>query len=155
MASRFFDENTAAGYRKFEFSFENASLRDKVIALGGGTGGLGAATAALLVLHGARVVAGYQGDTGRAQQPEASFTGLARRSRFLARSFYGRVQRRKRARAFQRPSSQAASATATPFSRRESAGRAMPSRPPENPNPSCSNHFSHSIARSPMLLPYP
>jgi NAD(P)-dependent dehydrogenase (short-subunit alcohol dehydrogenase family) len=68
MASQFFDENTAAEYRKFEFAFENASLRDKVIALAGGTGGLGAATAALLVQHGARVVAGYQGDTGRAHQ---------------------------------------------------------------------------------------
>ena len=72
MASRFFDENTAAKYRKLEFSFENASLRDKVIALAGGTGGLGAATAALLVQHRARVVAGYQGDTGRAQQMQAA-----------------------------------------------------------------------------------
>ena len=66
MASQFFDENTAAKYRRFEFAFENASLRDKVIALAGGTGGLGAATAALLVQHGARVVTGYQGDVSRA-----------------------------------------------------------------------------------------
>ncbi len=68
MPSQFFDEAIARRYHDFEFTFPTAPLLGKVILLAGGTGGLGAATAALLVRQGAHVVAGYRGDAERAQR---------------------------------------------------------------------------------------
>ena len=43
-------------------------MRDRVVALAGGSGGLGAATARLLVAEGARVVVGYHHDLERAER---------------------------------------------------------------------------------------
>lgn len=68
MASEFFDETLAERYQKFEYDFRARPLRDKVILLAGGSGGLGAATAALLVREGSRVVAGYHRNRERAEQ---------------------------------------------------------------------------------------
>jgi NAD(P)-dependent dehydrogenase (short-subunit alcohol dehydrogenase family) len=68
MPSQFFDETVAEQYRNFQFEFSSTPLHGKVIVLAGGTGGLGAATAALLVQQGARVVAGYRGDSQRAER---------------------------------------------------------------------------------------
>ena len=66
MASKWFDEETAARYERFEFDFPRETLRGRVIALAGGSGGLGAATAALLASEGAELVIGYRSDEERA-----------------------------------------------------------------------------------------
>jgi NAD(P)-dependent dehydrogenase (short-subunit alcohol dehydrogenase family) len=68
MASRYFDETVAERYRQFRFEFGSHSLRGRVIVLAGGTGGLGAAAAALLVHEGASLVVGYANDVQRAQR---------------------------------------------------------------------------------------
>jgi pteridine reductase len=68
MASQYFDETIAERYARFQFEFCADSLRGRVIALAGGSGGLGAATAALLVKEGASVVAGYARDQDRARR---------------------------------------------------------------------------------------
>jgi NAD(P)-dependent dehydrogenase (short-subunit alcohol dehydrogenase family) len=60
MASQYFDEAIALRYSLFQFDFAAETLRGRVIVLAGGAGGLGAATAALLVSEGAIVVAGYR-----------------------------------------------------------------------------------------------
>jgi NAD(P)-dependent dehydrogenase (short-subunit alcohol dehydrogenase family) len=51
----------------FGFDFNDAGLAGRVVLVAGGTGGLGAATAALLARDGARVVAGYRSDHSRAE----------------------------------------------------------------------------------------
>lgn len=74
MASRFLDEQEAAGYRQFRFDFPERALDGKVVLVAGGCGGLGSATAALLVKQGATVVLGYRANRARA---EALATALA------------------------------------------------------------------------------
>jgi NAD(P)-dependent dehydrogenase (short-subunit alcohol dehydrogenase family) len=49
------------------FHFEERPLEGRVVLAAGGTGGLGAATIALLARDGATVVAGYRRDRGRAE----------------------------------------------------------------------------------------
>lgn len=51
----------------FNFDFNEAGLRGRVVLVAGGTGGLGAATVALLARDGATVVAGYHSDRDRAE----------------------------------------------------------------------------------------
>ncbi len=68
MSSSFFDETLARGYENAEFSFPADSLDQKVVVLAGGSGGLGAAAAALLVREGAHVVVGYHENRARAEQ---------------------------------------------------------------------------------------
>ena len=68
MSSSFFDETLARGYENAEFNFPADSLDQKVVVLAGGSGGLGAAAAALLVREGARVVIGYHENRARAEQ---------------------------------------------------------------------------------------
>jgi NAD(P)-dependent dehydrogenase (short-subunit alcohol dehydrogenase family) len=68
MASQYFDETVAERYQQFRFEFSSETLRGRVIVLAGGTGGLGAATAALLVQEGASIVVGYAKDEQRAQR---------------------------------------------------------------------------------------
>jgi hypothetical protein len=59
MASQYFDEKAAERYERFQFEFGHDALRGRVIVLAGGSGGLGAAAAALLVKEGASLVVGY------------------------------------------------------------------------------------------------
>jgi len=66
MASQYFDETAAERYRRFRFEFGSETLRGRAIVLAGGSGGLGAATAALLVKEGASLVVGYAKDGQRA-----------------------------------------------------------------------------------------
>jgi 3-oxoacyl-[acyl-carrier protein] reductase len=72
MASQYFDETVAEGYSRFRFEFGSETLRGRVIVLAGGTGGLGAATAALLVQEGASVIVGYARDEERARPMESA-----------------------------------------------------------------------------------
>lgn len=55
---------------EFKFDFSEDTLRERVIILAGGTGGLGAGCASLLAREGARLVLGYREDQARA----AAFT---------------------------------------------------------------------------------
>lgn len=68
MPSDFFDPEQAARYAHFEFDFPERTLAGKVILVPGGSGGLGAATVALLVREGAHVVVGYKSNRARAEQ---------------------------------------------------------------------------------------
>jgi NAD(P)-dependent dehydrogenase (short-subunit alcohol dehydrogenase family) len=72
MASQYFDETVAERYARFEFGFSAETLRGRVIALAGGSGGLGAATAALLVKEGASLVVGYLSDEDRARRMQTA-----------------------------------------------------------------------------------
>lgn len=67
MASPFWDENLAARYRAFRYDFSERALAGRAVIVAGGTGGLGAATVALLAREGARVVVGYRSNRARAQ----------------------------------------------------------------------------------------
>lgn len=67
MPSEFFDESVAERYEHFEFDFRANTLADKTVILGGGSGGLGAATAMLLAQEGARLVIGFRSNGERAE----------------------------------------------------------------------------------------
>ena len=54
----------------FKFDFNDAGLAGRVVLVAGGTGGLGAATVALLARDGATVVAGYRSNHSRAEALE-------------------------------------------------------------------------------------
>lgn len=51
----------------FDFDFNPGSLEGRSVLIAGGTGGLGAATAALLAREGARLTVGYRSNRDRAQ----------------------------------------------------------------------------------------
>jgi pteridine reductase len=68
MASQYFDETVAERYERLQFEFAAEPLRGRVVVLAGGTGGLGAAAAALLVKEGASLVVGYAKDEQRARR---------------------------------------------------------------------------------------
>lgn len=68
MASEFFDADRASRYERFEFEFPERLLEGRVVLAPGGSGGLGAATVALLVQEGAHVVVGYQRNRERAER---------------------------------------------------------------------------------------
>jgi pteridine reductase len=74
MASQYFDETVAQRYRRFHFEFGSETLRGRLIVLAGGAGGLGAATAALLVKEGASLIVGYAKDEQRARSLQESLT---------------------------------------------------------------------------------
>jgi len=67
MNSKFWDETQAEAYRRFRFNFAEKTLAGKTVAVAGGTGGLGAATVALLAAEGAKLVVGYRKDEERAR----------------------------------------------------------------------------------------
>lgn len=67
MTSRFWDDKLAARYREFRYEFADCSLAGRTVAVAGGTGGLGAATVALLAREGARLVVGYRSNKARAE----------------------------------------------------------------------------------------
>ncbi len=67
MASRYWDEQLAERYRKFGYEFPERALSGRIIAVAGGTGGLGAAAVALLAREGARLVVGYRANRERAE----------------------------------------------------------------------------------------
>jgi NAD(P)-dependent dehydrogenase (short-subunit alcohol dehydrogenase family) len=67
MPSSHWDEQLAARYRAFQYNFEERTLAGKLIVVAGGTGGLGAATVALLASEGARLIVGYRTNRDRAE----------------------------------------------------------------------------------------
>lgn len=67
MSSQFWDETRAEAYRRFRFEFAEKTLAGKGVVVAGGTGGLGAATVALLAAEGARLAVGYRKDDERAR----------------------------------------------------------------------------------------
>lgn len=67
MTSPHWSETRAEAYRKFHFDFTETSLAAQTVIVAGGTGGLGAATVALLAREGANLVAGYRSNRARAE----------------------------------------------------------------------------------------
>jgi NAD(P)-dependent dehydrogenase (short-subunit alcohol dehydrogenase family) len=67
MASSYWDEKLAERYRKFRYEFAERSLAGRVVAVAGGSGGLGAATVTLLAREGACLVVGYRANRERAE----------------------------------------------------------------------------------------
>lgn len=67
MTSKFFNENVADRYRKFQYNFDPEPFRGRVVLLVGGSGGLGGATAALLLRERAQVVISYCNRRSRAK----------------------------------------------------------------------------------------
>src|SRR3989442_1587306 len=67
MASPYWDEELAARFRQFRYEFAERALDGRVMAVAGGTGGLGAAVVTLLARDGARLVVGYRANRERAQ----------------------------------------------------------------------------------------
>jgi len=67
MPSKYWDESRAEKIRALQFEFAENTLRGKTVIVAGGTGGLGAATVALLAREGARLVVGYRANAERAR----------------------------------------------------------------------------------------
>jgi len=67
MTSPHWSETRAEAYRKFHFDFTETSLAAQTVIVAGGTGGLGAATVALLAREGANLVAGYRSNRARGE----------------------------------------------------------------------------------------
>jgi len=67
MTSQYWDAGQARAYHEFQYHFPEKALAWKTIIVAGGTGGLGAATVALLAREGAHLVVGYRTDRERAE----------------------------------------------------------------------------------------
>lgn len=67
MPSPHLDAEEAKRHERLRFDYARRPLAGRVILVAGGTGGLGAATAALLISEGAYPILGYHRDKGRAE----------------------------------------------------------------------------------------
>lgn len=67
MTSQYWDAGQVHAYREFQYHFPKKALADKTIVVTGGSGGLGAATIALLAREGARLVVAYRTNGERAE----------------------------------------------------------------------------------------
>src|SRR3970040_2009747 len=67
MPSPFFYEKDAKRAKSFRFEFTKRPLAGCTVVVAGGTGGLGAATVALLAKEGARLIVGYRANRARAE----------------------------------------------------------------------------------------
>jgi NAD(P)-dependent dehydrogenase (short-subunit alcohol dehydrogenase family) len=67
LPSPFMDPEAVERCRRFHFNFPELTLASRVVAVAGGTGGLGAALVALLASEGARVIVGYRANRERAE----------------------------------------------------------------------------------------
>jgi len=72
MTSPHWDETQAEALRRFQFNFLEKPLEGKALVVAGGTGGLGAATVALLASEGARLIVGYRSNQARAVELHAA-----------------------------------------------------------------------------------
>jgi 3-oxoacyl-[acyl-carrier protein] reductase len=70
MSSQYWDKARAVAYRRFHFP--EKTLAGKTVVVAGGTGGLGAATVALLAAEGAQLVVGYRNNEERADALSAA-----------------------------------------------------------------------------------
>ena len=66
MSSQHWDASRANAYAQFRYDFPERTLAGKTVVVAGGTGGLGAATVALLLREGAHLIVGYRKDRDRA-----------------------------------------------------------------------------------------
>ena len=66
MSSQHWDAERADAYAQFRYDFPERTLAGKTVVVAGGTGGLGAATVALLLHEGAHLIVGYRKDRERA-----------------------------------------------------------------------------------------
>jgi NAD(P)-dependent dehydrogenase (short-subunit alcohol dehydrogenase family) len=66
MSSQHWDAGRADAYAHFRYDFPERALAGKTVVVAGGTGGLGAATASLLLREGAHLIVGYRKDHERA-----------------------------------------------------------------------------------------
>lgn len=82
MPSVHWDEARADAYRRFAFEFPERTLAGHTVVLAGGSGGLGAATAALLAREGANLVIGYRANRERAEALRAA----------LQKEFNGKIE---------------------------------------------------------------
>lgn len=67
MSSQYWDAGRAHAYHEFQYRFPEKTLTGKTIVVAGGSGGLGAATVALLAQEGAHLVVGYSASRERAE----------------------------------------------------------------------------------------
>ncbi len=74
MTSPYWDEKLAEHYRRFQYRFTDRPLAGQLIALAGGTGGLGGATTMLLGREGARLIVGYRANRERAEALRAAIS---------------------------------------------------------------------------------
>ena len=66
MSSQHWDAARADAYAQFRYDFPERTVAGKTVVVAGGTGGLGAATVALLLHEGAHLIVGYRKDRERA-----------------------------------------------------------------------------------------
>jgi NAD(P)-dependent dehydrogenase (short-subunit alcohol dehydrogenase family) len=67
MVSQYWDQRRADAYGRFHYEFAENALRQKTIVVAGGSGGLGAATVALLAAEGAHLIVGFRANRARAE----------------------------------------------------------------------------------------
>jgi NAD(P)-dependent dehydrogenase (short-subunit alcohol dehydrogenase family) len=67
MTSEYWDTGQACEYHEFRYQFPEKTLAGRTVVVAGGSGGLGAATVALLAREGAHLVVGYRANSERAE----------------------------------------------------------------------------------------
>ncbi|MFZ3214705.1 MAG: SDR family oxidoreductase [Candidatus Acidiferrales bacterium] len=67
MISQFWDAAQARAYHEFQYHFPEKTLAGRTLIVAGGSGGLGAATVALLAREGAHLVVGFRANRERAE----------------------------------------------------------------------------------------
>jgi NAD(P)-dependent dehydrogenase (short-subunit alcohol dehydrogenase family) len=67
MASQYWNQSRAAAYQQFRYEFPEKTLSAKTVIVSGGSGGLGAATVALLARESVHLVVGYRANRERAE----------------------------------------------------------------------------------------
>jgi NAD(P)-dependent dehydrogenase (short-subunit alcohol dehydrogenase family) len=67
MTSEYWDADQAREYHEFRYQFPEKTLAGKTVVVTGGSGGLGAATVALLAREGAHLIVGYRANRERAE----------------------------------------------------------------------------------------
>src|ERR1700721_915045 len=72
MTSEYWDASQAREYHEFRYQFPEKALAGKTGVVAGGSGGLGAATVALLAREGAHLIVGYRANRERAEALRAA-----------------------------------------------------------------------------------
>ena len=72
MTSEYWDASQAREYHEFRYQFPEKTLAGKTVVVAGGSGGLGAATVALLAREGAHLIVGYRANRERAEALRAA-----------------------------------------------------------------------------------
>src|SRR5579864_3295924 len=67
LASKFSDHEASARWKNFQYDFRERSLAGRVVAVAGGSGGLGSALVALLASEGAKIICGFRANRDRAE----------------------------------------------------------------------------------------